>query len=134
MAVHNMTPARKAALKRAQQASAAKRRGKGKGKLAAANRKLGKRKTGFTKMAVVAGVSASIAAVAASKYHKAKIAPDHTQASNAIKHRTTPQSGNLKTKSRYKSPHVNHRAVKKIVHSAMLKNGIKPNSGFKRKY
>ena len=37
---HVMTPARRAALKRAQRASAAKRRGKGKGKLAAANRKI----------------------------------------------------------------------------------------------
>lgn len=35
---HTMTPARKAALKKAQAASARKRRGKGKGKLAAANR------------------------------------------------------------------------------------------------
>ena len=35
---HVMTSARKAALARAQKASAAKRRGKGKGKLAAANR------------------------------------------------------------------------------------------------
>lgn len=36
---HTMTPARRAALKKAQMASARKRRGKGKGKLAAANRK-----------------------------------------------------------------------------------------------
>jgi hypothetical protein len=36
---HRMTPARRAALKKAQAASARKRRGKGKGKLAAANRK-----------------------------------------------------------------------------------------------
>jgi uncharacterized membrane protein YebE (DUF533 family) len=42
---HTMTPARKAALKKAQMASARKRRGKGKGKLAAANRRAdGKRK------------------------------------------------------------------------------------------
>lgn len=41
MAAHRMTPARKAALKKAQAASARKRRGKGKGKLAAANRKIG---------------------------------------------------------------------------------------------
>lgn len=39
MAVHRMTPARRAALKKAQLASARKRRGHGKGKLAAANRK-----------------------------------------------------------------------------------------------
>lgn len=36
---YRMTPARRAALKKAQAASARKRRGKGKGKLAAANRK-----------------------------------------------------------------------------------------------
>ena len=35
---YRMTPARRAALKRAQAASARKRRGRGKGKLAAANR------------------------------------------------------------------------------------------------
>ena len=40
---HVMTPARRAALARAQKASAAKRRGKGKGKLAAANRAIGKK-------------------------------------------------------------------------------------------
>jgi hypothetical protein len=40
MAAHRMTPARRAALKKAQAASARKRRGKGKGKLAAANRKI----------------------------------------------------------------------------------------------
>lgn len=39
MAAHRMTPARRAALKKAQAASARKRRGKGKGKLARANRK-----------------------------------------------------------------------------------------------
>lgn len=38
MTVHRMTPARRAALKKAQAASARKRRGKGKGKLAAAHR------------------------------------------------------------------------------------------------
>lgn len=36
---YRMTPARRAALKKAQKASARKRRGKGKGKLAAANRR-----------------------------------------------------------------------------------------------
>ena len=40
MAAYRMTPARRAALKKAQRASARKRRGKGKGKLAAANRKV----------------------------------------------------------------------------------------------
>lgn len=38
---YTLTPARRAALKRAQLASAARRRGKGKGKLAAAHRALG---------------------------------------------------------------------------------------------
>ena len=41
---YQMTPARRAALKRAQAASARKRRGTGKGKLAAANRQLDLRK------------------------------------------------------------------------------------------
>lgn len=43
---HSMTPARRAALRKAQAASARKRRGKGKGKLAAANRQLGPRSSG----------------------------------------------------------------------------------------
>jgi hypothetical protein len=40
---HRMTPKRRAALKKAQAASARKRRGKGRGKLAAANRAAGPR-------------------------------------------------------------------------------------------
>lgn len=43
---HSMTPARRAALRKAQEASARKRRGKGKGKLAAANRQIGPRSSG----------------------------------------------------------------------------------------
>lgn len=44
MARHAMTPARRAALKKAQMISARKRRGKGKGKLASANRTLDRRR------------------------------------------------------------------------------------------
>jgi hypothetical protein len=48
---HTLTPARRAALKKAQAASARKRRGKGKGKLASANRTIDRNrgKKGFVK-------------------------------------------------------------------------------------
>ena len=59
---HTMTPARKAALKRAQAASARKRRGKGKGKLAAANRQIGnKRKKSRAQLIGAALVTAGFA-------------------------------------------------------------------------
>lgn len=53
---HRMTPARRAALKKAQAASARKRRGKGKGKLAAANRANTRRGTPWGRIALGAGV------------------------------------------------------------------------------
>lgn len=78
---HRMTPARRAALKKAQAASARKRRGKGKGKLAKANR----RNSGYKRaMAYTAiGVGALGAAVAYGAYRNHK----HNQAvHNAEKH------------------------------------------------
>jgi hypothetical protein len=54
---HAMTPARRAALKKAQAASARKRRGKGKGKLAAANRKASRRRGLSTGQKVAVGVA-----------------------------------------------------------------------------
>lgn len=63
MATHRMTPARRAALKKAQMASARKRRGHGKGKLAAANR----RATRNRNIALAAGGLAGAAALAG--YH-----------------------------------------------------------------
>jgi len=52
---HTMTPARRAALKKAQAASARKRRGKGKGKLAAANRKTDSKGKISTRRKIIAG-------------------------------------------------------------------------------
>lgn len=69
---HTMTPARKAALKKAQMASARKRRGKGKGKLAAANRRYDasqSRKSKIMRYAVV-GAGGALAAAAAYKLGK----------------------------------------------------------------
>jgi hypothetical protein len=55
---HTMTPARRAALKKAQMASARKRRGKGKGKLAAANRAADSKKNKMsTKKKVALGIA-----------------------------------------------------------------------------
>ena len=56
---HAMTPARRAALKKAQAASARKRRGKGKGKLASANRRIdtgrkNRRRAGYAAAGAVA--------------------------------------------------------------------------------
>lgn len=63
---HVMTPARKAALKKAQAASARKRRGKGKGKLAAANRQLSVRRSSRGRR--IAGAVGQVAAVVAVTY------------------------------------------------------------------
>lgn len=57
---HRMTPARRAALKKAQAASARKRRGKGKGKLAASNRRYDARSR-RTKRAVKLGAALAVA-------------------------------------------------------------------------
>jgi len=64
---HTMTPARRAALKKAQAASARKRRGKGKGKLAAANRKADSRSSrkGQIVRYAIAGAGGALAAAAA---------------------------------------------------------------------
>lgn len=60
MSRYRMTPKRRAALRKAQAASARKRRGKGKGKLAAANRSNNRLRTGIR----VASTAAAIGAVA----------------------------------------------------------------------
>ena len=65
---HSMTPARRAALKRAQAASARKRRGKGRGKLAAANRKYDGRSKKSRRGLKVAGTVAAGAAVGYTVY------------------------------------------------------------------
>lgn len=71
---HSMTPARRAALKKAQAASARKRRGKGKGKLAAANRKNMRLKRNIKRAAVTAGaVTAAGAAGTAVYMNRGKI-------------------------------------------------------------
>lgn len=61
---YRMTPARKAALRKAQKASARRRRGKGKGKLAAANRRA--RRNG--RIAVIAGGAALAVGAGAATY------------------------------------------------------------------
>ena len=58
---YKMTPARKAALRRAQQASARKRRGKGKGKLARANRRA-RRNANIAKAVTAVAVSGAVGA------------------------------------------------------------------------
>lgn len=65
-----LTPARRAALKKAQAASAAKRRGKGKGKLAAANRSNSRLKRGIK----TAGAAVALGAVAYGSYKGAQYA------------------------------------------------------------
>lgn len=67
---HVMTPARKAALKKAQAASARKRRGKGKGKLAKANRKNTSLKRVLAYAAVGAGVALAAHGVGHFSAHK----------------------------------------------------------------
>lgn len=56
---HTMTPKRRAALKKAQMASARKRRGKGKGKLAAANRRADKNRIS-TRRKIIGGAMMAV--------------------------------------------------------------------------
>lgn len=71
---HSMTPKRRAALKKAQLASARKRRGKGKGKLAAANRRSDGRKRRIGRFAYNLGLGLSAAAgYTAGAYAKKKL-------------------------------------------------------------
>lgn len=70
---HVMTPARKAALKKAQAASARKRRGHGKGKLAAANRKNASLRRTLTYTAVGAGVTLAAHAIGHFAAHKKRV-------------------------------------------------------------
>lgn len=65
---HTMTPARRAALKKAQAASARKRRGKGKGKLAVANRKYDGRNRTRNKIVRYGLIGAGGALAAAAAY------------------------------------------------------------------
>ena len=124
---YRMTPKRRAALKRAQAISARKRRGKGRGKLASANRRITRQK----RVAVAIGALAGIGAAAyLGNKHRGRL----TKGSGPSASKALAQSGNLKTVKRYKSPHVNHRAITKAVHGAMLERGITPRGGFKRNY
>jgi hypothetical protein len=107
---YSMTPARRAALKKAQAASARKRRGKGKGKLAAANRKNGisrKRKMiGYSAVAVGYG----LIGYAAIKQHKENRSRAHTKKLQQVKY------------------DVDHDAVRRIVGSAFHSKGLSTNS------
>lgn len=87
MAVHRMTPARRAALKKAQAASARKRRGKGRGKLAKANKqvnhyKRSKRRANIRLAAGVGLVAGAYVGAHALGRHMAKKQHAHTMHQN----------------------------------------------------
>ena len=84
---HRMTPARRAALKKAQAASARKRRGKGKGKLAAAHRQADFRKK-HARRAVGYGLAA------ATLYGASRAHSVHSRKNAAIKEAKTIQHKN----------------------------------------
>ena len=110
---HVMTPARRAALKKAQAASARKRRGKGKGKLAAANRKLSA-KSRFKRSLVSGAVSASFV-LAAHAYGNYAASRDYnkTSKSKVVTSNASPQKG-LKMSNRYFfAPHTNRGKLAK---------------------
>ena len=79
---YRMTPKRRAALKRAQAISARKRRGKGRGKLASANRRITRQK----RVAVAIGALAGIGAAA---YLGSRHRSNRTIAKSVPQHRTT---------------------------------------------
>lgn len=68
---HTMTPKRRAALKKAQMASARKRRGKGKGKLAAANRAADSQRRNYRRGKIARAVGAALGA-GAMMYYQAR--------------------------------------------------------------
>jgi len=97
MAAHRMTPARRAALKKAQAASAKKRRGTGKGKLAKANRTIGKKPSRvgahlrrhhvkYAAGAVVAGYAAGSYLAARSKHKAQGRKSDHAHAQSRARY------------------------------------------------
>jgi hypothetical protein len=69
---YRMTPARKAALRKAQRVSARKRRGKGKGKLAAANRRATRNRNIALATGGLAG-AAALAGYTGARYRVAKV-------------------------------------------------------------
>lgn len=69
---HRMTPKRKAALRKAQKASARKRRGKGNGKLAAAHRRA--RRNARIAVGINAGLAGVAMAAVGSAYYTRKVA------------------------------------------------------------
>lgn len=117
------TARQKAALRKAQLASARKRRGKGRGRSVARKRGGSKLKTA----AKVVGVATAIGAVAYTshklngkrKRHSAKKSVDRTVG--------------LQTKARYKNPHVSHRAVRRITAHAIHSAGSSTASEIKGK-
>lgn len=85
---HTMTPKRRAALRKAQLASARKRRGKGKGKLAAANRTISKQKRRVAVVAATGGLALAAAGVAGAMYARKTAgggpkAPKHNYSHNS---------------------------------------------------
>lgn len=99
MAVHRMTPARRAALKKAQAASARKRRGTGKGKLAAANRKGGisRKRRAFAYGSIAVGYGA-LGVAAHRTYRKPK-----TKKSGKPKFVEPPRKMKLTVKKHYRA-------------------------------
>ena len=116
------TARQKAALRKAQLASARKRRGKGRGRSVARKRGGSKLKTA----AKVVGVATAIGAVAYTshklngkrKRHSAKKSVDRTVG--------------LQTHARYKNPHVSHSAVRRITASTIHAAGKRTNSEIRR--
>lgn len=93
---YKMTPARRAALRKAQAASARKRRGRGKGKLAAANRRARRN----ARIAIAAGglAGAAMAAGAYSNRKKIKRGASNAMVAGVMYHKTR-KEGNSRRRS-----------------------------------
>ena len=108
---HNMTPARRAALKKAQMASARKRRGTGRGKLAAANRKNMRLKRNIKRTAIAAGaVTAAGATVYVAHKHRGTIKKRSGLAKKKVQTRATAAKSKVKAKVVHKAE--NNHAVR----------------------
>lgn len=106
MAAHRMTPARRAALKKAQAASARKRRGKGRGKLAVANRKYSRLKKTVKYTAIAGAVgAAAVGAHKGTKSYLGKRKSSRRPISKSLVH--VPGHGRYTTAPKRKRPRSN---------------------------
>ena len=120
---HRMTPARRAALRKAQAASARKRRGRGKGKLASSNRRYDSFKSTTRNVLIAAAAVGGAAALGHAAYRsrsgKPKVAPAKQQTirdavSHAHRSARRRQAPGLQLASRYRGSRARYQGFYRL--------------------